>query len=218
MKLLLTSGGLSNQPIIDGLFELIGTSIRDVKIAFIPTAANVETGDKGWLVKDLVQLRGLNPASLDIVDFSAVSRDIWQPRMEEADVLVFGGGNTFHLMYHLEKSGLKDMLPGLLETRVYVGVSAGSMVMGKKLLSQSDARLYYDDVGKYEKENGLGFVDFDVKPHLNSPYFPNMRDEHLKKTAEQLKETMYAIDDETAIKVIDGKVEIISEGKWIKYN
>lgn len=218
MKLLLTSAGISNASLASALLALARRPAEELKVAFVPTAANVEQGDKGWLVKDLVCLKDLKPASLDIVDFSAVSRDVWLPRFEEADVLVFGGGNTFHLMYHLEKSGLKELLPRLLKTRVYVGISAGSMVASRKVLTSQSARLYYDKIGPYQDEEGLGLVDFQIRPHLNSPHFPNVRDEYLKKTAEQLRETIYAIDDETAVKVVDDKTEIVSEGEWIQYN
>lgn len=204
---------------VNELFALAEKSAEELSIAFIPTAANVEEGDKGWLVDDLVILKNLKPKLLDVVDFSAVPRDIWQPRLEAADVFVFGGGNTFHLMYHIRKSGLAELLPELLKTRVYVGISAGSMVAARTLLPPATQLLYYpDEVGDYHEENGLGFVDFYVRPHLNSPHFPKVRDEYLQELAKQVPETVYAIDDQTAISVVDGQMKIISEGEYKIYN
>jgi dipeptidase E len=219
MKLLLTSGGLLNKSMRDALLELVGKSAEQFSIAFIPTAANVEGGDKGWLVNDLFIFKNLNPKMLDIVDISAVAKDIWQPRLEAADVLVFGGGNTFHLMHHIRESGLAELLPELLKTRLYVGISAGSMVAAPKLLPPGIQLLYYpDETGEYQEEKGLGFVDFNIRPHLNSLNFPKVRDKNLQELAKQVSETMYAIDDETAISVINGQVKIITEGEYKVYN
>ena len=53
MKLLLTSGGITNKSIADALFELVGKKPEDTALVFIPTAANVETGDKSWFINDL---------------------------------------------------------------------------------------------------------------------------------------------------------------------
>ena len=218
MKLLLTSGGITNQSMKDELLRLAEKPAEELVIAFIPTAANTEKGDKGWLVNDLVTLKNLNPKALDIVDFSALPRDIWQPRLEAADGLVFGGGDTFRLMHHLKKSGLAELLPGFLKMRVYVGISAGSIVTGPNFSVGQALGLYYEEIGEYGEEDGLGFVDFHIRPHLNSPDFPKVRDEYLRELAKEIPETIYAIDDETAISVADEKVKIISEGGYKVYN
>lgn len=218
MKLLLTSGGITNQSMKNELFSLAGKQPEELSIAFIPTAANVEEGDKGWFVNDLVILKNFKPKILDIVDFSAVPRDIWQPRLEDADVLIFGGGNTFHLMYHLKKSGLAELLPRLLATRTYVGISAGSIVATHKLSVTQAQRLYSEEIGEYEGEDGLGFVNFHIRPHLNSPHFPKVRDEYLQQLAKEILETIYAIDDDTAISVVDGKMKVVTEGEYKIYN
>ena len=219
MKLLLTSAGLSNKSISKALLELAGKPFKELKLAFIPTAANVEKGDKDWLIKDLINCKNLGFASIDIVDISAVPRDVWEPRLNEADILLFGGGNTFHLIYWIRKSGLEDILPKLLTNKIYVGISAGSMVTSHSLSVSASERLYYSEgVGEHKDEKALGFVNFHVRPHFNSPDFPNLRKEPLEEIAKELKEPMYAIDDQTAIKVVDGKVEVVSEGEYLEFN
>lgn len=219
MKLLLTSSGFTNKSIVKALKELAGKPFNKLNLVFVPTAANIEEGDKDWLINDLMNCRNLGFASIDIVDISAVSRDIWEPRLKSADILMFGGGNPFHLMYWMKKSRLEKILPKLLENRVYVGISAGSMVTAPNLSVSTSQPLYYPKgVGDYNKEKALNFVNFHIRPHLNSPYFKKLRKEFLGKMAKKLKEPMYAIDDNTAIKVVDDKLEIVTEGKYLKFN
>ncbi|MFZ2188738.1 MAG: Type 1 glutamine amidotransferase-like domain-containing protein [Candidatus Moraniibacteriota bacterium] len=215
MKLLLTSAGLSNKSISNALLELTERPFSELNLAFIPTASNVEEGDKDWVINDLIYCKNLGFKSIDIVDISAIPRDLWFPRLQVADVLMFEGGNTFHLMHWLEKSGLKELLPEMLKTKVYVGISAGAMVTSRK---NSFLKLYYQGEYEHEDENGLGLVDFQIRPHLNSPYFSGLNLENLEKIAKDFPETFYALDDNSAIKIEDGKIEIISEGVWKKFN
>lgn len=218
MKLLLTSSGITNKSIRKALSELLGKPFEDANITFIPTAANVEKGDKSWLVNDMNNFRLLGFKSFDIIDISAVSKNIWLPSFENADILVFGGGNTNYLMEWMKKSGLGDLLPDFLKTKVYVGISAGSMVTAKKIsLSYADI-LYYEKTGKFQDVDGLGFVDFEIRPHLNSNWFPKVKIDFLDKIAKETKGTFYAIDDSTAIKIDSTKVIVISEGEWKKFN
>ncbi len=219
MKLLLTSAGLINQSIRSALEELVGKPLDEAKLAFIPTAANVEKGDKEWLINNLSDAKSMF-FSVDIVDISAIPKELWLPRLEDAEVLLFGGGNTFHLMHWIEKSGLKKLLPKLLKTRTYVGISAGSIAAGRTLLtSDSDRLLYYENeaVG-YTNDKGLGLVNFHIRPHLDSPYFPNIREQLLETLSKEIKEPLYAIDDETAIQVMDEVKSVISEGTWKRFN
>ncbi len=218
MKLLLTSSGLSNQSITNALFDLIGKKVEDTTVVFIPTAANIETGDKDWLINDLINLKNLNFKSIEITDISAVGEDIWRPSFERADVLFFEGGNTMHLMEWLNKSGVKKALPELLKTKIWVGVSAGSMVTGKDLNLKLSQLIYGEDMDRTAGMPALGFVDFYFLPHLNSDYFTDVREEIIRRTVQDIKEKIYLMDDESAIKVVDGKVEVISEGKWFEIN
>ena len=216
MKLFLTSAGLSNQKLSNAFISLTGLTKDKIKIAFIPTASNVEEGDKGWLIDDYINLKKQGFESIDIVDISAVSRDIWKPRLEEANSLFLGGGNTFHLMNWVDKSGLKKLLPELLKTRVYAGISAGSCIAGPTIYN-SVQNLFGE---KYELkiEKGLGLVDFQFIPHLNSPNFKKIRVKNLEAASKDLTEPVYALDDNSVI-VIDGeKIDIISTGNWSKFN
>lgn len=219
MKLLLTSNGLCNKTIAARFVEMIGKPISEAIIAFIPTAVNVTTSNKSWFVNDLVNIEKLKPKMLDIVDISALPQELWQPRLESADVLFFSGGNSFYLMYHIRKSGLDKLLPKLLETRLYTGISAGSIVTTKSLALTSEYnRAFAKQYNEYAGEEGLALVDFHIIPHLNSSKFPDACDEKIKEVAKDILGPIYALDNESAISIIDGKLDIVSEGEWKKYN
>lgn len=218
MKLLLTSGGLTNDSIANALFELVGKKPEDIKVVFIPTASNVEIGDKDWFINDLVNLQKRNFAEIEIADISALDRTIWEPKLRNADVLFFEGGNTYHLMEWINKSGLKDLLPELLKNKVYVGVSAGSMVTNPDLALKISQIVSGEDLDKTEEIEGLKYVDFYFLPHLNSEWFPNLRKDFIEKTTEDMTEVIYAMDDQSAIKIVDGKEEVVSEGEWFVLN
>jgi dipeptidase E len=218
MKLLLTSAGLKNNSIAQALLDLAGKPADELTLVFIPTASNVETGDKSWLIDDLINIKKQEFKLVDIVDISALPETIWKPRIEAADILLFSGGNSFHLMYWLDKSGLAKMLPELLKTRVYAGISAGSMVTAQDMSLSQSQKLYYEDLERTEDMKGLSFVNFYIRPHLNSEYFPKIRKEYLEELAQEISNVIYALDDESALKVVDEKVEIISEGETLIFN
>lgn len=215
MKLLLTSAGIQNQSIAKAVLDLTGLPASKIKLVFIPTAANVEEGDKGWLIDDLVHFQKQGYNSIDIVDIAAVHRSVWQPRLEKANLFCFGGGNEQYLARILKESGLRDLLPDLLKTRVYMGISAGSMVAGQFLSKELLKVVYPEDDFEGKLEPTLGFVDCNFIPHLNSPHFPNARKE-IFKSLQNLTSPLYALDDQSALKVVDGKIEVVTEGEYLK--
>lgn len=219
MRLLLTSGGLTNFSINTALEDLARERLQHKNIAFIPTASTLGAGDKRWFIRDLVNVRRLGFKEIDIVEISGIPEQVWLPRLKHADILLFSGGNTSHLMYWLKKSGLEKALPELLKTRIYVGISAGSIVATKSLaLSSQQKKDFAKELGEYVGEDGLGYVNFHIRPHLNSPQFPSITIPNLEKRAMEIKEPIYAIDDDTAIKVVDDSVEVVSEGQWKRFN
>lgn len=218
MKLLLTSSGLENNSITNALLDLIGKKPEETTVVFVPTASNVEKGDKDWLIDDLIDLKKQNFESIEITDISAVDEKIWKPSFERADVLYFEGGNTYHLMRWLNKTGLTKTLPKLLKDKVYVGVSAGSMVTNPDLNLKLSQQIYEEDRLETEEMKGLNFVNFYFLPHLNSEWFKKLRRENIEKVAKNITRPIYALDDESALKIVDNKIEVISEGDWFVLN
>jgi dipeptidase E len=218
MKLLLTSNGLANESIAKALLDLVGKPASETMIVFIPTAMNMARGDKTWFINDLYNIKKQGFKFIDIVDIAALPEKVWLPRLEKGDVLFFSGGNTFYLMYWLKKTGLLKSLPKLLQTRVYAGISAGSMVTNPSLIfSGADKKEYNKETIGYCDEDALHFVDFYIQPHFNSHKHPLSDKEHIEAIAEKVDKTVYALDNDSAIKVVDDQLEIITEGEYWKF-
>jgi len=217
MKLLLTSEGFSNKSIKKAFQKLLEKPITKVKLAFIPTAANVTTGDKSWLVNELIRFKEMGFAQIDIVDFTVIPRDIWLKQFKQSDVLYFIGGNTYHLMYSIKKTGLDKILPSLLKKRIYIGSSAGSIVMGEKLTTKAFAKYYSKEIPRFKGDNGMRFINFSIRPHFMRKDCLEYDDKNLKNMVKKFKTTIYALDDNTAIVVDGDKLEVVSEGKWEKF-
>jgi len=218
MKLLLTSAGITNQTILQGLDQLADRPLDQLKVAFIPTAANLEPGDKNWLIDDLRRLSFLKFKEIDIVDISALPKEIWQPRLEEADVLFVEGGNTYHLMYWFNQSGLSKLLPKLLKTKIYIGVSAGTIITTPSIINADFEAKTLKEIHEEIFHQGLNLVNFMVEPHLNSEYFPESTLENLEVRSKKYSHPIYGIDDDTAIKIDGDNIEVISNGTWKKFD
>jgi dipeptidase E len=130
--------------------------------------------------------------------------------VQETDALMVGGGDPLYLCYWMRQSGLADLLPSLRREMVYVGVSAGSMVVTPSFGGETygGISLPTDD------DSGLGMIDLSLFPHLDHEKFPENSLSNAEKWAAKILVPTYAIDDQTAIKVIDGTVEVVSEGHW----
>ena len=129
MKFLLTSGGISNKTIEDELKNLIGKDFKGLKMLFCTTASNYEGGDMNeWLIEDLEKFKKLG-FKIDVCDINGISKDNFLPRFEWADVFYFEGGNTQWLRSCIRISELEEHLLRLLETRIWIGASAGSCVL-----------------------------------------------------------------------------------------
>jgi len=217
MKLLLTSAGLRNQTIVKALDELVNKPLNQLKVAFVPTAANLEEGDKGWLIDDLRRLSFLKFKEIDIVDISALPKEVWLKRLKQADVFFVEGGNTYHLMHWVNKSGLSKVLPKLLKTKIYIGVSAGTVIINPTIIHAYQEKPISRKINKDDSDKGLSFVNFMVEPHLNSSWFPEMTLDNLAKKLKDYPYSVYAIDDETAIKIDGDKIEVVSQGVWKKF-
>jgi dipeptidase E len=230
MKLLLTSGGLTNETLCKALEDLVGKPRQEIHMAFIPTAAfPLEDGHfkKDWLVMDMYRANEFCGV-LDVVSLADLSRDELMKKLEPADVIFVGGGNTFYLSYMMEKSGMFEALPELLRSKVYVGSSAGSMVVSHSLRTSHQAienpqKFYdeeYDELGPKDKSSAktAGLVDFVIRPHMNSQKFVKIKHDWLKDIVDDVPVPLYALDDECAVLVDGDKIEVVGEGDWKVYD
>lgn len=214
MKLLLTSGGITNASIEASLVELLGRPIADSTALCIPTALWGYPREVAPAAPDYLTGRAwggmtsLGWKSLGVLELSALAatgKDVWVPWVEQADVLLVAGGETAYLCHWMRESGFADLLPQLTDT-VWVGVSAGSMVM--------TPRVGDDFVGwaSAPDDRALGVVDFSIFPHLD--VFPENSLDDAERWSADIGGPAYALDDQSAIAVTDGAVEVISEGHW----
>jgi dipeptidase E len=215
LKLLLTSGGVTNASIRDGLVDLLGKPTSDATALCIPTAQwghpmcgpvsarGFVAGTPPWGGMTAMEWKSLG--LLELSALPTIPAERWIPWVREADVLLVDGGDATYLCHWMRESGLTDLLPSLTDL-VWVGVSAGSMVMTPRIGA---------DFVKWPSapdDRTLGVVDFCMFPHLD--VFPSNTIEEAERWVSDIGGPAYALDDETAIKVVDGTVEVISEGRW----
>ena len=218
MKLLLTAGGVTNPSIRDALVDLLGKPIAESSALCIPTAMYghpmAGPGVKVWQFisgrseNPMVDLGWKSVGVLELTALPSIDRDRWVAMVQEADVLLVAGGDALYLCHWMRQSGLTDLLPSLHET-VWVGLSAGSMVMTPRI--GEDFVQWRPPAGD---DTTLGIVDFSICPHVAPDGMPGNSMAFAERWAAGLGVPAYAMDDQTAIKVVDGTVEVISEGNW----
>ena len=218
MKLLLTSAGIKNPTLNDALVEMLGKPIAESDALCIPTAGyghpNGSPGGAWRFISGrgthcpMTELGWNSVGVLELAALPTLDKERWVGWVQDADVLLVNGGDALYLAYWMRQSGLYDLMPSL-DDKVWAGLSAGSMVMAP--------RIGDDFVGWKPPSGGdetLGVVDFSIFPHLDHPDLPENTMADAEKWAAALPNHSYAIDDETAISVVDGTVEVISEGHW----
>jgi dipeptidase E len=216
MKLLLTSAGIKNPTIHDALLDLLGKPIAECDALCIPTASygHAPGGIRGaWrfitgqATTPMCELGWKSLGVLELTALPSLDEAAWVPVVEEADVLLVNGGDALYLAHHMRQSGLAELVPSL-ET-VWVGLSAGSMVMTPRI--GEDFVTWRPPTGGDET---LGIVDFSIFPHVDHPALPENTMAAAEQWAAGLGVPAYAIDDDTAIKVVDSTVDVVSEGHW----
>jgi dipeptidase E len=217
MKLLLTSAGVRNASIRDALVRLLGKPIEESDALYVPTAlyGHPMAGPRqAWRCLSGLETRspmvGLEWRSMGVLELTALPSlpaERWVPLVRDVDALLFEGGDAAYLCHWVRESGLADLLPTLEETG-WVGLSGGSMVLTPRI--GADFVHWQSPAG----DTTLGVVDFSIFPHLDNPDLPTNTLAAAERWAAGLAGPAYAIDDETAIAVVDGEVEVVSEGTW----
>lgn len=243
MKLLLTSSGINNSSIHNALIGLLGKPITECNALLIPTAIYPFPGGAyfahqaicGNTKSPFAQLGWKSVGVLELTALPGIDKKAWVPSIEEADAILAWGGDPVYLAYWMRQSGLVDLIPSLPKGLVYVGVSAGSMAVssffgeaysnppnGINNAHSSEGMVFDTPQGEISRTfvtaQGAGVVDFALIPHFDNSDHPDACGTNAEKWAAKLPVPVYAIDDNTAIKVIDGTVEVVSEGNWKLFN
>ncbi len=215
MKFLLTSAGISNKSIYEALVDLLAKPIAESSALVIPTAAYYFSQGpsiayrliSGNARSPLCELGWKSLGVLELTALPSVAKENWIPLVQSVDALLVGGGDPMYLCDWMRQSGFADLLASLRPETVYVGVSGGSMAV-----TPSFGETYNDRVTSDYR--ALSLVDFSLAPHLDHPDMPDNSMAEYEKWAAGVPVSTYAIDDQTAIKVVDGTVEVVSEGHW----
>jgi dipeptidase E len=211
MKLLLTSSGLTNSGIADALQSLHGKAPNAAKIGFVPIAANVEAGNKDGLINQLVQLWRYGYNWIDIIDPTAAGVD-WRTRLNDVDIIYLSGGNTFHLLDQVRRTGFDDWLKENLKHKVYIGNSASTILVTQSIaiagVEPGDPNL-----PGITNLRGLGYVDYEISPHVPN-YVSHAASQAYAATTEH---PVYAIDDHTALQVNGKQTVVVGKGAWKLY-
>ncbi len=218
MRLLLTSAGITNTSIHGALVDLLGKPIADSTALVIPTAAYghpMAGPGAAWRFisgeeprTPMCELGWKSLGVLELTALPSIDQGNWVPMVQETDALLVGGGDSLYLCHWMQQSGLADLLPSLRET-VWAGLSAGSMVMTPNI--GEDFVVWKPPTGS---DRALGIVDFSIFPHLDHEALPENTMAGAERWAAGLSGRAYAIDDQTAITVVDGTVDVVSEGHW----
>lgn len=216
MKFLLTSSGIRNTSIRNALVDLLGKPIAESSALCIPTAIYpFSVGPSmayrfisGSTASPLTELGWKSLGVLELTALPSIQKENWVAPVEETDALLVFGGDVLYLCRWMQESGLADLMPSLRDT-VYVGVSAGSMVTAPIF-----GETYNDPNTPFVIANGLGLVDFALLPHVDHVDHPESSMAKVERMAAEVPVPTYAIDDETAISVSAGTVDVISEGHW----
>ncbi len=228
MKFLLTSGGITNDSIRNALVDLLGKPISDSSALYIPTALYANPNGPTMVARlirgdthtapfpdgftSLCELGWKSLGVLELTALPSIDQEVWLPLAQQTDALLVEGGDPLYLCYWMRQSGLADLLPELSREMVYVGLSAGIMVMAPRI---------GEDFVRWKPTTGgdetLGVVGFSMFPHLDHEDMPENSMADAERWAAALGVPAYAIDDQTALVVLDGVVEVVSEGHWKRF-
>jgi dipeptidase E len=220
MKMLLSSAGMTNASITSALEELLGKPVSESRalVVMAATYAIPNGPEIAWKV-----FNGLFPPNrfcdmewksmgvLELTALPSLKEECWLPDLRAADALLVNGGDCQYLTYWMNTSGLADLIPSLHDT-VYVGLSAGSMIM------TSHGTTFGCHTLPSDTPKTLGRLKFAILPHADHVQFPDNSMANLEIEAAGIPVPSYAIDDQTAIKVTDAGIDVISEGTWKLFN
>ncbi|MFA6113381.1 MAG: Type 1 glutamine amidotransferase-like domain-containing protein [Sphingomonas sp.] len=237
MKLLLTSSGITNPTIKGALVDLLGKPIAQSKALIVPAgvypfrngAYHAMNPIAGPRAATMAQLGWEAVGLLELTALPSIAPENWRADVEEADAILVWGGDPLFLAYWMAEAGLTELLTTLAKPPVYVGVSAGAIATASlfgeayselpgaagRPLSTEEIILPDGDVKRtLVIAHGMGLTDFAIIPHFENPNHLDASSANAEVWAARLPVPVYAIDEETAVKVDNGIVEVVTEGRW----
>lgn len=213
MKLFLTSIGIPKE-IREYFVKLLPKDVSQIKVAFIPTAANCEP-DKSYIYSSFDELKEMGVRDIINIDLENENKKSLLQKFSDCDVIYVNGGNTYYLLDRMRKSGFDLIIKDLLnEGKIYVGLSAGSMVAGPDIESAGwPVDIHDQNIVNMTDTKALNLVPFELSPHFIESDRPV-----LERRTKEVNYPVIAITDKQAVLCVDGKYKIVGEGEKIIYN
>ncbi len=214
MKLILASSGFESKEAVEKCIEFVGKPAKEINFAIINEAYAVEHCDHSWILDDMDSIRKNFGGSIEFVNLLALNISQVEERINAADVIFVVGGNTEYLKTVFDKTGFSKLLPKLLKEKVYVGSSAGSMILGIQInpedQEETDIEAEYLSVQEY-----LNILNFSIIPHIHSKYFFRRSEEWAINESKKINNIVYALSDNAAV-IIDGNKEYVIGHDYMK--
>ena len=222
MRMMLTSQGVQEGPLLDTLVDLLGKPLAESRAVAVIDGMLPFAGDRTKLLTDLLDFRGLGWAELNVMSLFGGPRSVIEDRLRSADVVFCYGGSNHWLAHAWTSTGLAPVLRELLDEKVYIGLSAGSMIFSRQHAAAVEA---FDDQEEVEMLQldavaaAVPLFDWVVMAHLGAPYFPDATDEWAASSAARLGGPVWFLDDTSALVVRDPEQEpeIVSSGHWLRF-
>lgn len=228
MRMLLTGQGISNDLIRATLLDLLDTPLAESRVAMVIDAILPFPGDRTKLVEHLTQTHSQGWAEFDVLSLFAGPPSLVQARLCSADVIVGYGGSNHWLAHAWTETGLAPVLRELLEEKVYVGWSAGSMIFSRLHQAAIEALDDRDEIEMFQLGSvgpALPLFDWFVIPHLGADRGSEVGrgawDEGWAAgVAARLGGPVWFIDDDSALLIRDSAAdpEIVSSSNWLHFN
>lgn len=220
MRMMLTSDGVLSEPLLSTLVGLLDRPVAESRTVMVIDAMLPFPGDKGRMLDHLQRFRALGWAECDMLTLQSGPPSGIEARLRAADAIFCYGGTNHWLAHAWRESGLAPVLRELLDEKVYIGLSAGSMIFSRlhaaavaALDDQEEvAMLGLDSVGP-----ALPLFDWFPLTHFGASFLPHMTDEWAAEVAPRFGGPIYLIPDGGALLVRDpdAEPEVVAEGHWL---
>ncbi len=222
MRMLLTSNGVTNDAIRDALVDLLGKPVSASRIVAVIDAMLPFPGDKTTMLANVEAFRALGWAELDVLTLFSGPPSGIEKRLRSTDVIFAYGGTNHWLAHAWLASGLAPVLEELLAEKVYVGLSAGSMIFSRQHAAVVVAFDDQEEVDMLELDSvapALPLFDWVLMPHLGASFFPHATDDWAAEHAARLGTPVWYLDDRSALVVRDvgAAPVIVSDGHWLHF-
>ncbi len=213
MKLLLTSNGITNTYIEREFLHLLKKPARENKVIFVTTAAFGQENNPIWLESYRAKLREYGIIQIEDLDIKGKTEKELRKILSSSDIIFVNGGNTFYLLRYIHESGFDKVIPDLLNKgKIYIGVSAGSIIACPTIETALWEPADKNDVGL------KGFAGLKLINFLISPHFKEEKRESIEKEVSNTRYPTISLTDKQAVLCVDGKYKIVGEGEKITFN